>query len=86
MCEGRVCIKRWSSSVLPTHGIGEELSGLPSEACKVLKEEERNIQMKAKTGSLGDRDMFGLAKMPFGILEPSLKIRFHTKIQISGYF
>lgn len=37
--------------------------GLPSVAFKVLKEESRHTHMKAKTGILGARDMFSLAKM-----------------------
>lgn len=47
---------------------------LPSEAFSVLKEEDRNTQMKAKTGILGARDMFTLAKILFEIFEPVLKI------------
>ena len=47
---------------------------LPSEAFKVLKGEDRNTQMKAKTGILGARDMFSLAKILFEIFGPILKI------------
>lgn len=42
--------------------------------------------MKAKTGSQGGRGMLSLAKVLFEIFEPIFKIRFHLKIQISGFF
>lgn len=64
----------------------EELSTLPSVALKALKEKGRNTPMKAKTGSQGDKGMLSLAKVLFKIFEPISKIRFHLKIQISGFF
>lgn len=41
----------------------KSLWGLPSVAFKILKEESRHTHMKSKTGTLGARGMFSLAKM-----------------------
>lgn len=82
-CEGRMCIK---SRVLPRHGLSEELSTLPQRLSRYWRRRAETHQWRQRLAARGGRGMLSLAKVLFKIFEPISKIRFHLKIQISGFF